>query len=316
MKALVFNEFGNSDVLQYVDIPDAVAGKGEILLSTTAIGLNFADIYRRKGNYHLVGEPPYVLGYEGAGVVTAIGEGVTEFAIGDRVAFVDVPMANAELVAVPVTQAIPIPDAIRDDVAASVLLQGLTASYLAKDSYAIKYGDVALVHAVAGGVGQMLTQIITSLGGTVIGLTSTQEKADVARKLGAEEVLLYSDDWTEKLAGKIDVAYDSVGATLMGSFKAVRDKGTVVFYGMSGGDPAAVDPRMLMDSSKTLTGGDLWSFLTSKEERIKRSHALFEMISTGKITVNKPRKFALSEGKAAHDLLESRKSTGKILLIP
>ncbi|MBC1500883.1 quinone oxidoreductase [Listeria weihenstephanensis] len=316
MKALVFNEFGNSDVLQYVDVPDATAQKGEILLSTTAIGLNFADIYRRKGNYHLVGEPPYVLGYEGAGVVVAIGEGVTEFAAGDRVAFVDVPLANAELVAVPVSKAIPIPDAIRDDVAASVLLQGLTASYLAKDSYAIKYGDVALVHAVAGGVGQMLTQIITSLGGQVIGLTSSEEKAEVARKLGAEEVLLYSDNWAEKLAGKIDVAYDSVGSTLMDSFSAVRDKGTVVFYGMSGGDPIAVDPRMLMDTSKTLTGGDLWSFLTSKDERIKRSHALFEMISSGKITVNQPRKFSLSEGKAAHDLLESRKSTGKILLIP
>lgn len=316
MKALVFNEFGNSDVLQYVDIPDAVAGKGEILLDTTAIGLNFADIYRRKGNYHLVGEPPYVLGYEGAGVVVALGEGVADFAIGDRVAFVDVPLANAERVAVPVAQAIPIPDAIRDDVAASVLLQGLTASYLAKDSYAIKYGDVALVHAVAGGVGQMLTQIITSLGGKVIGLTSSEEKAEVARKLGAEEVLLYSDNWAEKLAGKIDVAYDSVGSTLMDSFQAVRDKGTVVFYGMSGGDPVSVDPRMLMDTSKTLTGGDLWSFLTSREERIKRSHALFEMISAGKITVNKPRKFALSDGKAAHDLLESRKSTGKILLIP
>ncbi|MBA3927517.1 quinone oxidoreductase family protein [Listeria rustica] len=316
MKALVFNEFGNSDVLQYVDIPDAVAGAGEILLDTTAIGLNFADIYRRKGNYHLVGEPPYILGYEGAGVVKATGEGVTDFAIGDRVAFVDVPLANAELVAVPVTQAIPIPDAISDGVAASVLLQGLTASYLAKDSYAIKYGDVALVHAVAGGVGQMLTQIITSLGGKVIGLTSTEEKAEVARKLGAEEVLLYSDNWAEKLAGKMDVVYDSVGSTLMDSFQTVREKGTVVFYGMSGGDPAAVDPRMLMDTSKTLTGGDLWSFLTSKEERIKRSRALFDMISTGKITVNKPRKFALSDGKAAHDLLESRKSTGKILLIP
>ncbi|EUJ46624.1 quinone oxidoreductase [Listeria rocourtiae FSL F6-920] len=229
MKALVFNEFGGSDVLQYVDIPDAVAGKGEILLEMTAIGLNFADIYRRKGNYHLVGGAPYVLGYEGAGVVVALGEDVTDFTIGDRVAFVDVPLANAELVAIPVTQAIPIPDLIGDDIAASVLLQGLTASYLAKDSYAIKYGDVALVHAVAGGVGQMLTQIITSLGGKVIGLTSSEEKAAIAQKLGAEEVLLYSDGWAEKLTGKIDVVYDSVGSTLMDSFQTVREKGTVVF---------------------------------------------------------------------------------------
>ncbi|MBC1503331.1 quinone oxidoreductase family protein [Listeria booriae] len=316
MKALVFNEFGSSDVLQYAEIADAVAGPGEILLSTTAIGLNFADIYRRKGNYHLVGDAPYVLGYEGAGVVVGLGEGVTDFVLGERVAFVDVPLANAELVAVPVNKAIPIPDGIHDEIAASVLLQGLTASYLAKDSYAIRYGDVALVHAVAGGVGQMLTQIITSLGGTVIGLTSTEEKAEVARKLGAEEVLLYSDNWAEKLAGKIDVAYDSVGSTLMDSFQAVRDKGAVVFYGMSGGDPVSVDPRMLMDTSKTLIGGDLWSFLTSKEERIKRSKALFDMIIAGKITVNQPRKFPLSKGKEAHDLLESRKSTGKVLLIP
>jgi len=286
-----------------------------------AIGLNFADVYRRKGNYHLAGNPPYILGYEGAGIVEKVGTEVHGIQEGERIAFADVPFANAEIVAVPMDKVIPLPESISFKEASSVLLQGLTAHYLTKDSFAVKNNDAVLVHAAAGGVGQLLIQIAKLLGGKVIGLTSSKEKATVARDAGADAVFLYSEDWKlavlEETEGKgVDVVYESVGSTLMDSFAATRIGGTVVFYGMAGGDPAPVDPRMLMDTSKTLTGGDLWNVLTSREERVARSKELFTWMEKGKITVSKPTTFALSDGQEAHRYLESRKSTGKILLIP
>lgn len=320
MKALVFEKFGGPDVLDYREINDPVIGPDEILLEMKAIGLNFADVYRRKGNYHLEGQPPYILGYEGAGIVKSIGDNVRDVRVGDRIAFADVPAANAELVAVPKDKAIPIPDGVSFESAASLLLQGLTAHYLTKDSYSIKNDDVALVHAAAGGVGQLLIQIINLLGGTAIGLTSSEEKRQVALSAGAESVFLYSENWKESVmqmtSGKgVDVVYESVGSTLMESFDATRVGGTVVFFGMAGGDPVKVDPRMLMDTSKTLTGGDLWNVLTSYEERVTRSGELFKWIAEGKVTISKT-VFPLSEGGKAHEFIESRKSTGKILLTP
>jgi NADPH2:quinone reductase len=283
--------------------------------------LNFADIYRRKGNYHLAGTPPFILGYEGAGVVEKIGEKVQGIQVGDRIAFADVPFANAELVAVPFDKAIPVPESITFDVAASIMLQGLTAHYLTKDSFSVKENDVVLVHAAAGGVGQLLVQIVKLLGGKVIGLTSSNEKASAAIVAGANTVFLYSEDWKQKVMdftnGRgVDVVYESVGSTLQESFAVTRIGGTVVFYGMAGGDPAPVDPRMLMDTSKTLTGGDLWNVLTSRQERIARSTELFNWISTEKIRITEPKVFLLREGEAAHRYLESRKSTGKIILKP
>jgi NADPH2:quinone reductase len=286
-----------------------------------SIGLNFADIYRRKGNYHLAGKPPYILGYEGAGIVEQVGTKVEGIRLGDRIAFADVPFANAELVAVPEEKAIPLPKTISFEEASSVLLQGLTAHYLTKDSYSVQKKDVVLVHAAAGGVGQLLIQFAKLLGAKVIGLTSSKEKAVVAQEAGADVVFLYVDDWKlavhEETNGKgVDVVYESVGSTLMDSFAATRIGGTVVFYGMAGGDPALVDPRMLMDTSKTLTGGDLWNVLTSREERVARSNELFHWMEEGKVTVSKPTTFSLRDGQEAHRYLESRKSTGKILLIP
>lgn len=321
MKALIYNTFGGPEVLEYRDMPDPVIGPNEVLISMKAIGLNFADVYRRKGNYHLEGNPPYILGYEGAGIVEQVGADIEGIQIGDRLAFADVPFANAELVAVPVDKAIPLPETISFEDASSVLLQGLTAHYLTKDSYVVKNNDVVLVHAAAGGVGQLLIQIAKLLGGKVIGLTSSKEKAVAAKEAGADCVFNYSDDWKsavlDETNGKgVDVVYESVGSTLMDSFAATRIGGTVVFYGMAGGDPASVDPRMLMDTSKTLTGGDLWNVLTSLEQRVSRSSELFDWMAQGKIRVSKPTTFALHDGQEAHRYLESRKSTGKILLIP
>ncbi|WP_045520194.1 quinone oxidoreductase family protein [Neobacillus niacini] len=321
MKALIFKSFGGPEVLQYIDIPEPVISENEILVGMKAIGLNFADIYRRKGNYHLAGNPPYILGYEGAGIVEKVGAGITTIKVGDRIAFADVPFANAELVAVPVEKAIPLPDDISFETASSILLQGLTAHYLTKDSFEVKAGQSILVHAAAGGVGQILVQIAKILGGQVIGLTSSVDKSKAAFSAGADHVFLYNENWIEEVKNVtngygVDVVYDSVGSTLQESFEVTKVGGTVVFYGMAGGDPAPVDPRMLMDTSKTLTGGDLWNVLTSLEERKARSKQLFDWIVEGKVNVQEPAIFSLKDGAKAHTLLESRKSTGKVLLKP
>ncbi|GAB4332457.1 MAG: quinone oxidoreductase [Flammeovirgaceae bacterium] len=319
MKALTFSRFGGSEVLEYIEVPNPTLQKGEVLVEMKAIGLNFADIYRRKGNYHLKGKPPYIAGYEGSGVIKESKS--SKYKVGERVAFADSPFSNAELVAVPEEKIIPLPDDVSFYTAASVLLQGLTAHYLATDSHKTQKGELALVHASAGGVGQLLTQICRILGARVIGLTSSLSKKQIAIACGAEEVFLYQDNWKDKIMvfthhKGVDVVYDSVGRTLTDSFDVTRIGGQVVFFGMSGGDPAPINPRMLMDTSKSLTGGDLWNYLTSHEERIKRSTQLFDWIRGGKLKVQNPTVFPLSEGKKAHDLLESRNSTGKILLIP
>jgi NADPH:quinone reductase len=321
MKALVFEKFGGPEVLQYKEIATPFCSQDDILVKTKAIGLNFADIYRRKGNYHLVGEPPYILGYEGSGIVEQVGSNVKDIKVGDRIAFADVPFANAEFVVVPQEKAIPFPNDISFQTATSVLLQGLTAHYLTNDSYKVKTGDTVLIHASAGGVGQLLIQIVKLSGGRVIGLTSSSIKANVAKKVGCDEVFLYDDEWVEKVLevtdGRgVDVVYESVGSTLSSSFAATKIGGTVVFFGMSGGDPEPIDPRMLMDTSKTITGGDLWNVLTSLSERRNRANQLFEWILNKQIKINEPTIFSLKDGVEAHKLLESRKSSGKILLIP
>lgn len=321
MKALCFDNFGDPEVLEYRTIPDPEVGEGEISVKMQAIGLNFGDVYRRRGNYHLEGEPPYILGYEGAGIVEEISSDVKEFRPDDRIAFADVPYANAELVVVPIEKAIPIPEDITFEIAASVLLQGLTAQYLTHDSYRLQASDTVLIHAVAGGVGQLLTQIVKMLGGYVIGLTSSERKRDFALQNGADKVFLYSQDWRDEVLTctknrGVDVVYESVGSTLMQSFEVTKIGGTVVFYGMAGADPEFVDPRMLLDTSKTLTGGDLWNVLVDHQERIKRANMLFDWIQKGKIEVKSLKSFKLSEGAEAHQFLESRQSIGKIILIP
>ncbi len=318
MKALCFDRFGSPEVLYYSEVADPIINENDVLVKTEAIGLNFADIYRRKGNYHLTGNPPYIAGYEGAGEVIKVGANVKSIKIGDRIGFADVPLANAEIVAVPMEHAIPLPEAISYETAAAILLQGLTAQYLTTDSYKVKQGDHVLIHAAAGGVGQLLVQLCKSLGATVVGLTSSDEKRQAVLDAGADNVFLYSDDWKSKVLGisAMDVIYESIGSTLMDSLSVAKTGGTVVFFGFAGGNPPMVDPRFLMDKSLSITGGDLWNYLTTREERFKRSAQLFNWIEQGNITVNINKKFTLSDGVLAHEFLESRRSTGKILLIP
>lgn len=318
MHALTFSRFGAADVLEYIEVPRPEPADGAVLVQMKAIGLNYADIYRRRGNYHLVGDPPYIAGYEGAGVV--VESRSAHHAVGDRVAFADVPQANAEFVAVPEAHVIPLADDTSLELAASVLLQGLTAHYLASDSHRVQAGESVVVHAAAGGVGQILVQVARLKGATVIGLSRDAGKLALIRDCGADHAIPLAAGWPERVreltGGGADVVYDSVGATLGDSFAATRDRGHVVFYGMSGGDPAPVDPRMLMDSSKTLTGGDLWSYLTSAHERRRRAAELLGWIADGRVRVREPVAFPLAAGREAHRFLESGGSTGKVLLIP
>jgi NADPH2:quinone reductase len=324
MKALVFDRFGGPEVLAYRDVRDPVPGPGEVRVRTHAIGLNFADVYRRQGRYHLAGSPPYIAGYEGAGVVEEVGPAGGDgprVRPGDRVGFADAPFANAEQVAVAAEKLIPLPDDVSFETAAAVLLQGLTAQYVTRDSHPVRAGETVLVHAAAGGVGLLLVQIARLLGGRVLGVTSGEEKRTAALRAGADDVALYGTPWVEIAhvfsGGRgMDVAYDSVGATLDDSLAAVRRGGHVVFYGMAGGDPTPVDPRRLMDESKSITGGDLWNVLTGHHERVRRADELFGWIRDGRLRVEIGARFALADGAEAHAYLESRRSIGKVLLIP
>jgi NADPH2:quinone reductase len=317
--ALVFHEFGSADVLRYEAVPDPVPGSGQALVRMRAIGLNFADVYRRKGNYHLAGTPPWILGYEGAGevVVAPAGSGLRP---GQRVGFADSPFSNAQLCAVDVERLIPLPDDIAFEAAAASLLQGLTAQYLCRDSYAVRAGDWAVVHAAAGGVGLLLVQMLRHLGARVVGIASSEAKQQAAREAGAEFVLP-TDGWAQAVAALTggrgaDVVYDSVGTTLQDSLGAARIGGTVVFYGMAAGDPAPVDPRRLMDRSLALVGGDLWNVLTTADERRARAAELFDWIRSGAIRLRISQTHALRDGAQAHRALEGRQVIGKILLLP
>jgi NADPH2:quinone reductase len=314
MHALVFDRFGGPEVLEWREVADPTPRPGQALVRIASVGLNLADVYRRNGTYHLAGSPPWILGYEGAGVIARAADGDTRFPVGARVAFADSPFANAELAAVDVDRLVPLPDAIELDVAAAVLLQGLTAQYLIKDSFAVRKGHLAVVHAAAGGVGLLLTQMLKGAGATVIGIASSEDKRAAARAAGADLAIDYEDLLEKTRERGADVVYDSVGRTLGDSLAAARTGGAVVFYGMAAGDPDPVDPRMLMDRSLTLTGGDLWNVLTSAEVRRERAAELFELVLTGALAVRIAQRFPLRQGAEAHRYLESRRAIGKVLL--
>lgn len=323
MQALVFHQFGDADVLRREVVPDPTPAPGQALVRMRAVGLNFADVYRRKGNYHLTGSPPWVLGYEGAGEVVSAPPG-SGLQPGQRVGFADSPFANAELCAVDVDRLIPLPDAISFETAAGSLLQGLTAQYLCRDSYAVRPGDWAVVHAAAGGVGLLLVQMLRRLGARVIAIASTEAKRQAVREvLGVDEsvaAVIGTEGWLQAVqtitGGRgADVVYDSVGTTLPDSLAAAHTGGTIVFYGMAAGDPAPVDPRLLMDRSLALVGGDLWNVLTSAQERRSRAAQLFAAIEAGEVQLRIAHRFALRNGPQAHRALEGRQAIGKVLML-
>ena len=323
MHALTFSRFGGPDVLEWTQLPDPRPAPGFAIVRTAAIGLNFADVYRRQGRYHLAGSAPWIAGYEAAGTIADlhVEDSDGHWLVGQRVAFADCPHANAECVAVPLDKLIRLPEAIDFDTAAAVLLQGLTAQFLVSDSHAVRAGETVLVHAAGGGVGLLLTQLAAARGARVIALASSRDKLDAALQAGAIAAVLSGDaDWAararEQLGEGADVVYDSIGRTLRDSLMLARTGGTVVFYGMAAGDPDPVDPRLLMDRSLTLVGGDLWNVLTSAQQRQARADALFAAIEQGRLKVPVAARIPLREGARAHALLEGRSVSGKVLLIP
>jgi NADPH2:quinone reductase len=322
MQALTFSRFGGPDVLEWTALPDPLPAPGVAVIRMHAVGLNFADIYRRQGRYHLAGSPPWIAGYEGAGEILALdrSDAGKDWRIGQRVAFADAPFANAEQVAAPLAKLIRLPDDIDYDVAAGLLLQGLTAQFLAEESYPVRQGDHILVHAAAGGVGQLLVQLAKAKGAQVIALASSAGKRQAAIKAGADHAVDSNDGWVAHVRNLfpegVDAVYDSIGRTLPDSLAAARVGGTVVFYGMAAGDPDPVDPRVLMDRSLTLVGGDLWNVLTSAEARQTRADRLFSAIRNGQLQLHIAARFALREGAQAHAMLEGRGVTGKVLLLP
>lgn len=320
MRAVVFDHFGSPDVLEWREVSDPQLMEGQALVSIKAAGLNYADVYRRQGNYHMEATPPWILGYEGAGVIVELSGDNDTFKVGDRVAFADSPRANAEQVAVALDKLVKLPDDISYKTAAAIMLQGLTAQYLIQDSYAAKEGDIALVHAAAGGVGTLITQMLVARGVTVVGLTSSTQKAAIVKALGARLVLSNDEDWAQQIlthfGRRADVVYESTGSTLPKSMEALRTGGCVVFFGFAGGEPPTINPRALMDRSLSITGGDLWNVLTGPEERRRRTDDLFMLYRQGIIRPTIAAEIPMSQAAHAHTLIERRGTIGKILLIP
>ena len=322
MHALTFSRFGGPEVLEWTALPDPSAARGVAVVRTRAIGLNFADVYRRQGRYHLVGAPPWIAGYEASGEIVELhaDDHGGRFRVGQRVAFADSAFANAELVAVPLDHLVALPDDIAHETAAALLLQGLTAQFLVEDSHAVRAGECVLVHAAGGGVGQLLVQLAVARGARVIALASSADKRDAALAAGAVAAVDSGAGWPERVRtlapDGVDVVYDSVGRTLADSLALARTGGTVVFFGMAAGDPDPVDPRVLMDRSLTLTGGDLWNVLTTADARQQRADRLFAAVRAGQLHLSIAARFPLRDGARAHELLEGRGSAGKVLLLP
>jgi NADPH:quinone reductase len=317
MRAIVVTEFGGSEVLTPTDYEDPRPGPGQIVIDVAASGVNFRDVYERNGAYPKA--LPHVPGAEAAGRVSAVGEGVTSVAIGDLVVSARVEGGYAERTVVPAEHAVPIGD-VEPEQAAAVMLQGLTAHYLSVSTYPIKPGDIALVHAAAGGVGLLLTQLVKLRGGRVIGTVSTAEKEKLARDAGADDVVRY-DGFAEevrRLTGGVHVVYDGVGKTTFDdSMSVLRPRGTLALYGAASGPVAPVDPQRLNAAgSLFLTRPMLGHYIATREELLWRARDLFGWIAAGDLSVHIGGRYPLDEARRAHDDLESRRTTGKLLLIP
>jgi NADPH2:quinone reductase len=320
MKAVVVNEFGGPEKLTVADLPMPVAGPGEVVIKVAVSGVNFVDVYHRTGLYKI--QPPVSIGSEAAGVIEAIGAGVTELAVGDRVAWAMVRGSYAEYAKVPAAQAVPIPDGVSDEQAAAVLLQGMTAHYLTRSTFPLKAGDSCLVHAAAGGTGALVVQMARQAGARVLGTVSTAGKAAIATEAGADEVILYSDhDFaveTRRLtAGRgVDVVYDGVGqSTYTKSLDSLRPRGMMVLFGYASGPVTAIDPSELnARGSLFFTRPGLASYIATREELVWRASEVFAMVAAGTLRVRIDQKFPLEQAADAHRRLEGRGAMGKILV--
>ncbi len=322
MKAVVMNGIGGRDMLEYVDRPEPVAGPGEALVDVAFAGVNFMDIGIRQGMAWTEVPDPKILGVEGSGRVLAVGDGVEDIAVGQRVAWVYAPGSYAQRIAIPATALVPVPDAIDDRTAASVMMQGLTASHFATDFYPVQPGDTAFVHAAAGGVGLLLTQIIKLRGGSVIGRVSSEDKAVVAKEAGADHVIVdtegrFAEEALRLTDGRgVDVVYDGSGpTTFQGSLDVLRRSGTFCWYGPVLGGPGLIDIMSLPKSIKI--GYAVYQDHIPTPELLREHTAqLFAWIAEGKLKIRDGGQYPLTDAAQAHADMESRKTTGKLLLVP
>ncbi|MFG2003597.1 quinone oxidoreductase family protein [Spirillospora sp. NPDC048911] len=320
MRAIVVEGPGGPEVLTPAEREDPVAGPGEVLIDIAASGVNFIDIYFRTGAYP---QPtPYVPGVEGAGTVAAVGDGVTGFTAGDRVAWSNVPGSYAERVAAPADQIVPVPAGVGLEDAAAAMLQGMTAHYLTRSTYEIKAGDTILVHAAAGGMGLLLTQLGKLFGARVIGTVSTPEKEKLARDAGADEVLGYDGfaDEVRRLTGGegVDVVYDGVGAaTFDGSLASVRRRGLLALYGAASGKVEPFDPQRLNAAGAVyLTRPSLGHYTATREELLQRAGEVYGWVAAGELRLHIGRRYDLADARTAHEDLAGRRTTGKLILTP
>jgi NADPH:quinone reductase len=321
MKAVRINAHGGLKALSVEDIPIPEPGPGQVRVKLAASGVNFIDIYHRKGLYQ--GQLPFTLGQEGAGTVDAVGDDVSDVAAGDRVVYASVQGSHAEYAEVAATRLVRIPEGVSFEQAAAAMLQGLTAHYLATSTFALKPGDTALVHAAAGGAGHLLVQIAKLRGARVIGTASTT-KLELARSAGADEVIDYTqEDFAAAVkrltAGKgLDVVYDSVGATTFDqSLDCLRPRGYMVLYGQSSGPVPPLNPQVLnAKGSLFLTRPTLGHYIATRDELLGRADELFGWIAAGKLEVRVDTTFPLDRVADAQRYLEERRTRGKVLLIP
>ncbi|GJG97633.1 quinone oxidoreductase [Cupriavidus pauculus] len=322
MKAVMIETGGGPDVMQYVERPTPTPGPGEVLVKVAAAGVNFMDMGVRQGHFWTELPYPKVIGVEGAGRVVAVGEGVHNLAPDQRVAWAYAPGSYAEMVTVPAAALVPVPDGVDDETAASIMMAGLTASHFATEFYPVRPGDIALVHAAAGGVGLLLTQIIKLRGGRVIGRVSSDSKTGIARAAGADHVIV---DKTSQFAAEaiqlsggegVDVVFDGSGpATFQGSLDALKVAGTLCWYGPVLGGPGLLDIMSLPKSVKI--GYAVYAHHVRTPERLQaRAAQLFQWILDGRLQPNIGGRYPLKDAARAHADMESRATTGKLLLVP
>jgi NADPH2:quinone reductase len=320
MRAVRVERFGGPEVLVVGEVEPPRPGPGEVVVDVSASGVNFTDVYHRTGLYP--NPLPFTPGSEGAGTVAAVGPDVTEVRVGDRVGWVQVIGSYAEQAVVPADRLIPLPDDVDDETAAAALLQGLTAQYLVRSTYPVRPGDDVLVHAAAGGMGLLLTQLVKHLGGRVLGTASTPAKAQLARDAGADVVVGYDDvpeAVREFTAGEgVAVAYDGVGAsTFEASLASLRPRGYLVSYGNASGPVPPVAPlRLNQAGSVFLTRPTLTHHIVTRDELMQRSEEVLGWLRDGTLTVRVTGRYPLAEARRAHEDLEGRRTTGKLILVP
>lgn len=322
MRAVIVATQGDPEVLVVQDAPAPEPGPGQVLVEVAASGVNFLDCYQRSGKYAMT--TPFVAGSEGAGEVTALGPGVTDLRVGDRVAWAMEPGGGyAEQVVVPSERVVPVPDAVSFEQAAAVMLQGMTAHYLCETTYPVRAGQTALVQAAAGGLGLLLTQMLARKGVRVLGTTSTEEKARVARGAGVDEVLPYDADLAaavRRLTGGrgVDVVYDGVGrSTFDAGLDSLARRGMMVLVGAASGSPDPVDPQVLnRKGSLFLTRPTLAHYIAERSELLERGSSVLAQVADGSLEVRVGGRYPLREARRAHEDLEARRSTGKLLVLP